>query len=90
MLAVNVCASIPLYVPFSSAPNSPTYRSPGAASSISGLCALTVSIGIIHGATHGNEGVSKLKSEDEVVLLMIAYIDKIVKIVKPTQVCVLE
>ena len=42
--------------------------------------------GIIHNATHGNEGVSKLKTEGEVVLLMIAYIDKICKIVKPTKI----
>jgi 5'-3' exoribonuclease 1 len=42
--------------------------------------------GIIHTATHGNDGMSKVKGEHEVVLLMIAYIDKIVKIAKPTKV----
>jgi hypothetical protein len=41
--------------------------------------------GIIHNATHkDSDGVSKKKGEDEVVKAMIAYIDKIVKIVKPT------
>lgn len=42
--------------------------------------------GIIHNSTHGNGGMNKVKSEHEVVLLMIAYIDRIVKIVKPCKV----
>ena len=42
--------------------------------------------GIIHNRTHASDGVNKIKTEAEVVMLMIAYIDKIVKIVKPTTV----
>ena len=42
--------------------------------------------GIIHNSTHASDGVNKIKTEAEVVMLMIAYIDKIVKIVKPTTV----
>lgn len=42
--------------------------------------------GILHNATHGNEGISRVLSEKEVMLKMISYIDMIVKIVKPKEV----
>eukprot|EP01138_Halocafeteria_seosinensis_P005034 gb/GECG01005147.1/.p1 GENE.gb/GECG01005147.1/~~gb/GECG01005147.1/.p1 ORF type:complete len:1649 (+),score=221.87 gb/GECG01005147.1/:1-4947(+) len=42
--------------------------------------------GILHNATHGNEGVSRVLSEKDVMLKMISYIDMIVKIVKPKEV----
>ena len=41
--------------------------------------------GIIHGATHGNEGVSRKVTEKEVMLSMISYIDGMVKLTKPRQ-----
>ena len=42
--------------------------------------------GIIHGATHGNEGVSKKVTTKEVMLAMVAYIDSMVKLTKPREV----
>ena len=41
--------------------------------------------GIIHTATHGNDGVSKKMSEKDVILVMMAYIDQMVKIIKPAR-----
>ena len=41
--------------------------------------------GIIHTATHGNDGVSKKLSERDVILIMMAYIDQMVKIIKPAR-----
>lgn len=42
--------------------------------------------GIIHNSTHGNGGMNRVKGEHEVALLIIAYIDRILKIVKPAKV----
>jgi 5'-3' exoribonuclease 1 len=39
--------------------------------------------GIIHGATHGNEGVSKMLNEKDMMLAMFGYIDAMVKMIKP-------
>jgi 5'-3' exoribonuclease 1 len=39
--------------------------------------------GIIHNATHGNDGVSKTPTDKDMILTMMAYIDRMVKIIKP-------
>lgn len=41
--------------------------------------------GVIHHATHGNEGVSKKQTDKDVVLITMEYIDKMVKIIKPSK-----